>query len=108
MQGEGTRVYRVRAVAEMFDVSPSTIYRAISAGRLEAYKIGQGLLRVPEHALAVFTEECAEAAYQAYVQGDADPGAEDRQDGDDPAGRVSPAQGDEDQVDAVVAGEVAR
>ncbi|GAB3472293.1 helix-turn-helix domain-containing protein [Actinophytocola sediminis] len=59
MQVKGTpRYYRVKAVAEMFDVSPSTIYRAIEAGQLTAIRIG-GSVRVPASAVALFELECA-------------------------------------------------
>ncbi|WP_268239369.1 helix-turn-helix domain-containing protein, partial [Longimycelium tulufanense] len=54
MQDKGTRVFRVKAVAEMFDVSVSTVYREIKAGRLDAYKIGNAI-RIPEEALRAFT-----------------------------------------------------
>lgn len=56
MQSQGIRYLRVKAVAEMFDVSPSTIYRAIEAGQLDAIRIG-GALRVPESAVAAFVEQ---------------------------------------------------
>ena len=62
MQVKGTRrMFRVKAVADMYDVSPSTIYRAIEAGHLDAYRIGsgKGAIRIPQHALTVFEEECA-------------------------------------------------
>jgi excisionase family DNA binding protein len=65
MQTQVTRMYRVRAVAEMFDVSVSTIYRAIESGRLEAFKIGaggRGSVRIPDYALRTFEEACLEAA----------------------------------------------
>ncbi len=61
MQVEGTpRYYRVKAVAEIYDVSPSTIYRAIEAGHLDAYRIGtgKGAIRIPEWALGAFLESC--------------------------------------------------
>jgi len=102
MQGDGTRVFRVRAAAEMFDVSPSTIYRAISAGRLDAYKIGPGLLRVPEYALAVFTEEASEAAYRSYVCGGEDPAD------DDPDTGHPELPGSGDVAGGELVGEVAR
>jgi excisionase family DNA binding protein len=59
-----TRLYRVRAVAEMFDVSVSTIYRAIEAGQLEALRLGRGkgAVRVPASALEAFSDTCAQAA----------------------------------------------
>ena len=61
MQAEGTRMFRVKAVAERFDVSVSTIYRAIESGQLVALKlgVGKGSLRITEHALAAFEESCA-------------------------------------------------
>jgi hypothetical protein len=69
MQSQVTRMYRVKAVAEMFDVSVSTIYRAIEAGKREALKIGagsgRGSVRIPDYALRTFEEACAEAAYRS-------------------------------------------
>jgi transposase len=66
-------MYRVKAVAEMFDVSVSTIYR-VEAGKLEALKIGagteRGSVRIPEYALRIFVEACAEAAYRTAALGD--------------------------------------
>jgi len=55
-----TRVYRVKAVAEMFDVSVATIYRAIETGQLNALKLGtgRGTIRVPQSALEAFTRSC--------------------------------------------------
>lgn len=79
MQVKGTRMLRVKAVAAMFDVSPSTIYRLIEAGKLDALKMSagseRGSLRIPEYAVAAFTQACAEAAYSTEnaraVQGSA-------------------------------------
>jgi excisionase family DNA binding protein len=64
MHDHGTRLYRVRAVAEMFDVSVSTIYRAIEAGQLDALRLGKGkgAVRIPAAALAAFADACALAA----------------------------------------------
>lgn len=74
-------MFRVKAVAEMFDVSPSTIYRAIDAGKLEAFKIGsgsaRGSVRIPEYALRTFEEACAEAAYRTREVDDVGVNAED-------------------------------
>lgn len=74
MQSQVTRMFRVKAVAEMFDVSVSTIYRAIETGRLEALKIGtgsaRGSVRIPEWALRPFEEACAEAAYRTKTEVD--------------------------------------
>jgi excisionase family DNA binding protein len=92
MQVEHTRVYRVKELAEMLAVSDSTIYRAIKAGLLDAYKLGTGkgaVLRIPAHSLAVWLDECGQDAYEAYIEGDADPAAEDS-DND----QLTPAQAD--------------
>jgi excisionase family DNA binding protein len=62
MQEQVTRFHRVKAVAERYDVSPATIYRAIQAGELDALKIG-GALRIPDYALTAFESAAAEAAY---------------------------------------------
>ncbi|GHH56978.1 helix-turn-helix domain-containing protein [Lentzea cavernae] len=79
MQHDGTRFFRVKAVAERYDVSVHTIYRAIKSGQLDAYKIG-GAIRVPEHSLIAFDEACSEAGFQAFVVGDESPEAADRTD----------------------------
>lgn len=62
MQVDDTRVYRVKAVADMLDVSPATIYRAIESGELDAYKFGsgKGTLRVPGHAIRIYLDGCAQ------------------------------------------------
>ncbi|WP_229373277.1 helix-turn-helix transcriptional regulator [Umezawaea beigongshangensis] len=64
MQVNGTRMHRVKAVAEMLDVSVATIYRAIESGALRALKIGtgKGALRVPEDAIGEYIKACQEAA----------------------------------------------
>jgi excisionase family DNA binding protein len=64
MQVNGTRMLRVRAVADMFDVSVSTIYRAIEAGQLASLKIGsgKGAIRIPAHAVEAFAALCAGAS----------------------------------------------
>lgn len=61
MQTDGTRYYRVSTLAETFDVSPATIYRAIRAGQLDAVRIG-GSVRVPAYAVAAFVEQRADDA----------------------------------------------
>lgn len=70
MHDNGTRLYRVKAVAEMFDVSVSTIYRAIELGQLEALRLGtgKGAVRIPERALSTFEAACAEAAHRSRCQ----------------------------------------
>lgn len=62
MQVNRTRLLRVRAVAEMFDVSVATIYRAIESGQLEALRIGsgKGAIRIPEHAVHAYARACSE------------------------------------------------
>jgi excisionase family DNA binding protein len=89
MQIEDSRVYRVKAVADMLDVSVNTIYRAIESGALDAYKIGtgKGTLRIPGIAVKTYLSACGEAAREAYVQGGV-PAA----DSDD--GALTPAQAD--------------
>ncbi|MEU4801055.1 helix-turn-helix domain-containing protein [Actinosynnema sp. NPDC023587] len=76
MQDKGTRMFRVKAVADMFDVHPATIYRAIKSGDLDALKVG-GSIRITEDALRVFRKACAQAAYSEFVAGGADPAASD-------------------------------
>ncbi|WP_018683372.1 helix-turn-helix domain-containing protein [Actinokineospora enzanensis] len=66
MQYQRNALYRVKAVAEMLDVSPHTIYRAIGDGRLDAVRIGR-VVRITAEALAVFLDACGEDAYQAFV-----------------------------------------
>jgi excisionase family DNA binding protein len=61
MQAEDTRVYRVKAVAKMFDVSVATIYRAVESGQLDALRIGSAV-RIPEQALNTYRAACAKAA----------------------------------------------
>jgi excisionase family DNA binding protein len=67
MQIEDNRYYRVKAVAEMLDVSPSTIYRAIESGRLDALKVGtgKGALRIPGPAITAYLNECGPATRSA-------------------------------------------
>ncbi|MEV5296727.1 helix-turn-helix domain-containing protein [Amycolatopsis methanolica] len=64
MQFERNRMYRVKAVAEALDVSVATIYRAIEAGKLNAFKIGtgKGALRIPGDAIPAYLDDCALAA----------------------------------------------
>lgn len=69
MQVESTRMYRVREVAEHFDVSAATIYRAIEAGQLDALKlgIGTGTLRVTGAAVLAYAQVCAQAANDTFI-----------------------------------------
>jgi excisionase family DNA binding protein len=66
MQVEGTRMYRVRDVAEGLDVSVATIYRAIESGVLPALKVGtgKGALRIPGVAVQAYMRACEQAARQ--------------------------------------------
>ena len=67
MQVDGTRMYRVRDVAEGLDVSVATIYRAIDSGVLPALKVGtgNGALRIPGVAVQKYMRACEQAARQA-------------------------------------------
>jgi len=71
MHDNGTRMFRVKAVAAMFDVSPATIYRAIEAGQLAALKHGggKGALRIPEPALQAYEQACQAMALRAGAAG---------------------------------------
>lgn len=53
MQDNGTRMYRVKAVAELLDVHVSTVYRLAESGRLHSVRVGfgKGALRVPAESL---------------------------------------------------------
>ena len=61
MQVDRTRLYRVRAVAELVDVSLSTVYRAIEHGELDVLRIGKAL-RVPGTALTQWLDACGHVA----------------------------------------------
>jgi excisionase family DNA binding protein len=84
MQVEGTRLYRVRDVAEHFDVSVATIYRAIESGQLKALKLGTGTgtFRVSGASVLAYAEACVRAAYQVWFPAAASDG---------PAGAERPA-----------------
>jgi excisionase family DNA binding protein len=60
MQVEDTRMYRVAEVAEHFNVSVSTIYRAIESGQLDALRLGTAV-RVPGWAVLAYTDACYDA-----------------------------------------------
>lgn len=70
MPNEGTRMYRVKAVAEALDVSPATIYRAIESGQLRALKVGtgKGALRIPADAIEEYLTACQRAALASVQQ----------------------------------------
>lgn len=74
MQVERTRLYRVRDVAEHFDVSVATIYRAIESGQLTALKLGTGTgtFRVTGAAVLAYAEGCVRAAYESWFPGSAE------------------------------------
>ena len=91
MQVEGTRLYRVRDVAEHFDVSVATIYRAIESGQLTALKLGTGTgtFRVTGAAVVAYTEACVRAAFESWFPG----GTSADHAGEQPAARGVPAVG---------------
>jgi excisionase family DNA binding protein len=91
MQVDSTRLYRVRDVAEHFDVSVATIYRAIESGQLAALKLGTGTgtFRVSGAAVAAYAEACVQAAYQTWYPGDTSTAHV----GDQPTGRSESAVG---------------
>ncbi|WP_246271849.1 helix-turn-helix transcriptional regulator [Amycolatopsis acididurans] len=64
MQIERTRLYRVRTVAESFDVSVATIYRAVESGALRAIRLGKGkgAVRIPGDAIEEYLTACQSAA----------------------------------------------
>lgn len=64
MQVERTRLYRVRTVADSFDVSVATIYRAVESGALRAIRVGtgRGAVRIPGAAIEQYIAACESAA----------------------------------------------
>jgi len=69
MQVEHTRMYRVRDVAQHFNVSVTTIYRAIESGQLDALKLGtgQGTLRITGAAVTAYAKACTHTANDPLV-----------------------------------------
>jgi excisionase family DNA binding protein len=67
MENRINRMYRVKAVAELLDVSVATIYRAIESGALRALKVGtgKGALRIPADAIEDYVKVCQQAALAA-------------------------------------------
>jgi hypothetical protein len=59
MQGEGSRLYRVRDVAEHFVVSVAMIDRVVESRRLAAVKVGRGTGTVVVSGAAVLACELA-------------------------------------------------
>lgn len=64
MPVEGSRLYRVKAVAEALDVSVATIYRAVESGALRAVRLGtgKGAVRIPGEAITEYITACELAA----------------------------------------------
>jgi excisionase family DNA binding protein len=54
-------VYTVEEVAAHLKLRPITIYRAVSAGRLDALRIGRQI-RIPQESLEAFTKTRAASA----------------------------------------------
>lgn len=84
MQVDSTRLYRVRDVAEHFDVSVATIYRAIESGHLKALKLGTGTgtFRVTGAAIRAYAEACMRAAYRSWFPDEVLAGPTDDRDAD--------------------------
>ncbi len=74
MQVDRNQMYRVRAISEMCDVSPSSIYREIQAGALAAVRIGSSV-RVTGEELAAWWEGCAQASRTPGTRPATDPDA---------------------------------
>jgi excisionase family DNA binding protein len=91
MRVEDNAVFRVKALAELLDVSRSTVYRAIASGELDALKIGtgKGAVRIPGHRVNVWLDTCAERAYAAFVEGDESPEAADATESTDETAEVA-------------------
>ncbi len=66
MHVDRTRMYRVSTLATLMDVSPSTIYRAIESGALDALRIGTSL-RVPGGEFLAWQERCKQASCERRV-----------------------------------------
>lgn len=56
VNGTATRMYRVKAVAEVLDVHVSTVYRLAESGRLHSVRVGfgKGALRIPADSLNTY------------------------------------------------------
>ncbi|MFB9690071.1 helix-turn-helix transcriptional regulator [Amycolatopsis plumensis] len=79
MRVEDNAIFRVKALAELLDVSRSTVYRAIASGELDALKIGtgKGAVRVPGNSVNVWLDTCAERGYADFVENGLSPEAAD-------------------------------
>jgi excisionase family DNA binding protein len=64
MQVEANPYYRVKAVADMLDVHPATIYRAVESGALPAVRMGagRGAVRISRDAISTYLAACQTAA----------------------------------------------
>ena len=62
MQGEGSRLYRVRDVAEHFVVSVATIDRVVESCWLAAVTFGTGTVGVSGAAVLACEQACPQAA----------------------------------------------
>lgn len=56
MQVEGTRLYRVKDIAERWSVHPATVYRLVESGELPALRFGKGkgTLRISGEAINAY------------------------------------------------------
>lgn len=62
MRVEDNGIYRVQYVADLLDVSRSTVYRTIEAGDLEVLRVGKGKgqLRIKGYSLNAWLDACSE------------------------------------------------
>lgn len=72
MQVEGTRLYRVKDIAEMWSVSAATVYRLVESGQLPALRFGtgKGALRVPGAAVNAYVAAITTAPAADQVLGE--------------------------------------
>lgn len=64
---DSAQLFRVRALAEMWQVSPATVYRLVESGQLPALRFGKGkgALRVTGEAVNTYLTQAGTATTQA-------------------------------------------
>jgi excisionase family DNA binding protein len=77
MRADSSRLYRVKAIAELCEVSPNTVYRAIESGDLAAVKFGKGrgALRVSGEAVNAWLDSLTVPALTVTAATDTGEGA---------------------------------